>query len=144
MLLNGENISFVTDNQPPELETFQDMLQTFYGEDFVYQFLASDPEGSAILFTLESGPEGASLSPSGLLLWKAVSKNPHKLTFSLTDDCNAETKVEIEVINFIVKRHMLVRCLQYLITKSLVVHKKRKLSYWACLVGQGKIVWLPK
>lgn len=102
-LLKRENISFVTDNQPPVLETFQGMLQTFYGEDFVYQFLASDPEGSAILFTLESGPEGASLSPSGLLLWKAVSKNPHKLTFSLTDDCNAETKVEIEVINITVK-----------------------------------------
>uniref|UniRef100_U3K664 Uncharacterized protein n=1 Tax=Ficedula albicollis TaxID=59894 RepID=U3K664_FICAL len=84
-------------NQPPVLETFQGMLQTFYGEDFLYQFLASDPEGSAIHFTLDSGPEGASLSPSGLLLWKAVSMNVHKLTFSLTDDCNATTKVEIEV-----------------------------------------------
>uniref|UniRef100_A0A8B9QFH1 von Willebrand factor D and EGF domain-containing protein n=1 Tax=Apteryx owenii TaxID=8824 RepID=A0A8B9QFH1_APTOW len=89
--------SVVENNQPPVLQTFQGMLQTFYGENFIYQFLASDPEGSAILFTLESGPEGASLSPSGLLLWKAMSKNPHKLTFSLTDDCNAETKVEIEV-----------------------------------------------
>ncbi|KAJ7407706.1 hypothetical protein BTVI_62255 [Pitangus sulphuratus] len=88
--------SLVTDNQPPVLETSQVMLQTFYGEDFVYQFLASDPEGSAIHFTLDSGPEGASLSPSGLLLWKAVSTNLHKLTFSLTDDCNATTKVEIE------------------------------------------------
>ncbi|NWY57496.1 VWDE protein, partial [Chionis minor] len=89
--------SVVENNQPPVLETFQGMLQTFYGEDFVYQFLASDPEGSAIHFTLDSGPEGASLSPSGLLLWKAVSMNLHKLTFSLTDDCNAKTKVEIEV-----------------------------------------------
>ncbi|NXT62304.1 VWDE protein, partial [Chaetops frenatus] len=89
--------SVVESNQPPVLETFQGMLQTFYGEDFVYQFLASDPEGSAIHFTLDSGPEGASLSPSGLLLWKAVSMNVHKLTFSLTDDCNATTKVEIEV-----------------------------------------------
>ncbi|XP_068791092.1 von Willebrand factor D and EGF domain-containing protein isoform X2 [Struthio camelus] len=89
--------SVVENNQPPVLQTFQGMLQTFHGENLVYQFLASDPEGSAILFTLESGPAGASLSPSGLLLWKAVSKNPHKLTFSLTDDCNAATKVEIEV-----------------------------------------------
>ncbi|XP_027495105.1 von Willebrand factor D and EGF domain-containing protein [Corapipo altera] len=89
--------SVVENNQPPVLETSQVMLQTFYGEDFVYQFLASDPEGSAIHFTLDSGPEGASLSPSGLLLWKAVSTNLHKLTFSLTDDCNATTKVEIEV-----------------------------------------------
>ncbi|XP_051466427.1 von Willebrand factor D and EGF domain-containing protein [Apus apus] len=89
--------SVVENNQPPVLETFQGMLQTFYGEDLVYQFLASDPEGSAIHFTLDSGPEGASLSPSGLLLWKALSVNPQKLTFSLTDDCNAKTKVEIEV-----------------------------------------------
>ncbi|KAM6314853.1 von Willebrand factor D and EGF domain-containing protein [Aegotheles albertisi] len=89
--------SVVENNQPPVLETFQTTLQTFYGEDLVYQFLASDPEGSAIHFILDSGPEGASLSPSGLLLWKAVSMNPHKLTFSLTDDCNAKTKVEIEV-----------------------------------------------
>ncbi|XP_074939037.1 von Willebrand factor D and EGF domain-containing protein isoform X8 [Phalacrocorax aristotelis] len=89
--------SVVENNQPPVLETFQGMLQTFYGEDFVYQFLASDPEGSAVHFTLDSGPEGASLSPSGLLVWKAVSMNLHKLTFSLTDDCNAKTKVEIEV-----------------------------------------------
>uniref|UniRef100_A0A8C3E1Y1 von Willebrand factor D and EGF domains n=1 Tax=Corvus moneduloides TaxID=1196302 RepID=A0A8C3E1Y1_CORMO len=89
--------SVVESNQPPVLETFQGMLQTFYGEDFVYQFLASDPEGSAIHFTLDSGPEGASLSASGLLLWKAVTMNVHKLTFSLTDDCNATTKVEIEV-----------------------------------------------
>ncbi|NXJ78433.1 VWDE protein, partial [Trogon melanurus] len=89
--------SVVEDNQPPVLETFQDVLQAFYGEDFVYQFLASDPEGSAIHFTLDSGPEGASLSPSGLLLWRALSMNLHKLTFSLTDDCNAKTQVEIEV-----------------------------------------------
>ncbi|NWR20168.1 VWDE protein, partial [Emberiza fucata] len=89
--------SVLESNQPPVLETFQGMLQTFYGEDFLYQFLASDPEGSAIHFTLDSGPEGASLSPSGLLSWKAVSMNVHKLTFSLTDDCNATTKVEIEV-----------------------------------------------
>ncbi|NWV29003.1 VWDE protein, partial [Origma solitaria] len=89
--------SVVENNQPPVLETSQGMLHTFYGEDFVYQFLALDAEGSAIHFTLDSGPDGASLSPSGLLLWKAVSMNLHKLTFSLTDDCNATTKVEIEV-----------------------------------------------
>nr|XP_021156512.1 von Willebrand factor D and EGF domain-containing protein isoform X4 [Columba livia] len=50
--------SVVENNQPPVLETLQGMLQTFYGEDLVYQFLASDPEGSAIHFTLDSGPEG--------------------------------------------------------------------------------------
>uniref|UniRef100_A0A8C3IK74 VWDE protein n=1 Tax=Chrysemys picta bellii TaxID=8478 RepID=A0A8C3IK74_CHRPI len=89
--------SVTENNEPPVLQTLQGTLQTFYGENFVYQFMASDPEGSAILFMLDSGPEGASLSPSGLLIWKAVAKSSQKLTFSLTDDCNAETKVIIEV-----------------------------------------------
>uniref|UniRef100_A0A674IHC7 von Willebrand factor D and EGF domains n=1 Tax=Terrapene triunguis TaxID=2587831 RepID=A0A674IHC7_9SAUR len=89
--------SVTENNEPPVLQTLQGTLQTFYGEKFVYQFMASDPEGSAILFMLDSGPEGASLSPSGLLIWKAVAKSSQKLTFSLTDDCNAETKVIIEV-----------------------------------------------
>ncbi|CAM4518972.1 unnamed protein product [Lepidochelys olivacea] len=89
--------SVTENNEPPVLPTLQGTLQTFYGENFVYQFMASDPEGSAILFTLDSGPQGASLSPSGLLIWKAVAKSSQKLTFSLTDDCNAETIVIIEV-----------------------------------------------
>lgn len=97
----------------------------------MYQFLASDPEGSAIHFTLDTGPEGASLSPSGLLLWKASSMSLHKLTFSLTDDCNAKTKVEIEVINIIVKLHLLVRCLRYLITKLVASLLKKE----NCLIG---------
>ncbi|XP_019353533.1 von Willebrand factor D and EGF domain-containing protein isoform X1 [Alligator mississippiensis] len=89
--------SVAENNQPPQLQTMQGMLQTFYGENFVYQFLASDPEGSAVLFTLDSGPDGANLSPSGLLIWKVAAKIPQKFTLALTDDCNAKTKVIIEV-----------------------------------------------
>uniref|UniRef100_A0A8C0FYX6 von Willebrand factor D and EGF domains n=1 Tax=Chelonoidis abingdonii TaxID=106734 RepID=A0A8C0FYX6_CHEAB len=77
--------SVTENNEPPVLQTLQGTLQTFYGENCVYQFIASDLEGSAILFMLDSGPEG---------LWQRIHRN---LTFSLTDDCNAETKVIIEV-----------------------------------------------
>ncbi|XP_069815448.1 von Willebrand factor D and EGF domain-containing protein isoform X1 [Dendropsophus ebraccatus] len=89
--------SIAESNQPPELHSLPEMLQTFYSENFVYQFVGSDPEGSAILFTLESGPEGASLSPAGLLIWKVMSLNTEKITFSALDDCNAKTTVTVEV-----------------------------------------------
>ncbi|KAM4029059.1 von Willebrand factor D and EGF domain-containing protein isoform 3-T3 [Anomaloglossus baeobatrachus] len=84
-------------NQPPELHSLPEELQTFYSENFVYQFVGSDPEGSAILFSLESGPEGASLSPAGLLIWKVMSPNTEKIVFSVSDDCNAKTTIAVEV-----------------------------------------------
>lgn len=92
------NIFSVTDNQPPVIQTQQDKLQTFYGENFVYQLMAFDPEGSDIRFTMHSGPEGANVSSAGLLEWKAESQTPQPFTLHLSDDCNAETKVTIEVL----------------------------------------------
>nr|XP_060638161.1 von Willebrand factor D and EGF domain-containing protein [Anolis sagrei ordinatus] len=89
--------SISENNQPPIFQSIQEKPQAFYGEHFVYQFTAMDPEGSAVAFLLDSGPPGASLSPAGLLIWKALSKNAEKFAFSVTDDCSAETKVIIEV-----------------------------------------------
>nr|XP_028607443.1 von Willebrand factor D and EGF domain-containing protein isoform X3 [Podarcis muralis] len=89
--------SIAENNQPPVFQNTQERLQTFYGEDFVYQFSATDAEGSAVAFLLNSGPPGASLSPAGLLIWKALSKKPELFTFFITDDCSAETQVAIEV-----------------------------------------------
>ncbi|XP_048366352.1 von Willebrand factor D and EGF domain-containing protein isoform X1 [Sphaerodactylus townsendi] len=89
--------SISENNQPPVIHNLQGRLQTFYGENFMYQFMATDPEGSAIAFSLNSGPPGASLSPAGLLMWKALSNSTQKFTFTVTDDCNAETRGTIEV-----------------------------------------------
>ncbi|XP_015273667.1 PREDICTED: von Willebrand factor D and EGF domain-containing protein [Gekko japonicus] len=89
--------SIAESNQPPVIQNLQERLQTFYGENFVYHFTATDPEGSAIAFSLNSGPLGASLSPAGLLIWKAVSKNTQQFTFTVTDDCSAEARGTIEV-----------------------------------------------
>lgn len=65
----------------------------------MYQLHAQDPEGSKVLLTLVSGPEGASLSPAGLLMWKATAEptNTHMFQFTATDHCNAETTAYIEV-----------------------------------------------
>nr|XP_038964973.1 von Willebrand factor D and EGF domain-containing protein [Rattus norvegicus] len=84
-------------NQPPVIQTLQDKLQVFYGEDFEYQFIAWDPEGSEIQFTLDSGPDGAGVSSEGLLTWKTESQTPQKFTLRLKDDCETEATVTLEV-----------------------------------------------
>ncbi|KAF6302204.1 von Willebrand factor D and EGF domains [Rhinolophus ferrumequinum] len=89
--------SILENNQSPMIQIQQDKLQTFYGENFVYQFMAFDPEGSDIHFTLYSGPEGANVSSSGLLTWRTESQTPQEFTLHVSDDCNAETKITIEL-----------------------------------------------
>ncbi|TSN03413.1 von Willebrand factor D and EGF domain-containing protein [Bagarius yarrelli] len=89
--------SISKNNKPPVFHPEQAHLQTFYGENFVYQFVSTDPEGSAVLFTLLSGPKDAVLSPAGLLIWKALSFSPVTFNLVVTDDCNAETKAMVKV-----------------------------------------------
>ncbi|XP_072108082.1 von Willebrand factor D and EGF domain-containing protein [Mobula birostris] len=89
--------TIIENNHPPKLHASQDKLHTFVGENFVYQFLATDPEGSVVVFNMDSGPQDASLSPAGLLVWRVSLQNVQVFTLSLTDDCNAETKLTVEV-----------------------------------------------
>lgn len=99
-------------NKPPSFHPPRSELQTFEGENFVFQFAASDPEGSALLFQLEEAPLGAVLSPAGLLIWRAPSlqeaeadedeadggrSRRRSFRFTLSDECNAQSTITVEV-----------------------------------------------
>ncbi|KAA8579664.1 hypothetical protein FQN60_006757 [Etheostoma spectabile] len=88
-------------NEPPAFFRPQSRLRTFAGENFVFQLAASDPEGSALLFQLEEGPQGAVLSPAGLLIWRVPSLpgdrgGTQSFRFTLSDECNAQSSFTAE------------------------------------------------
>ncbi|CAJ1087684.1 von Willebrand factor D and EGF domain-containing protein [Xyrichtys novacula] len=92
-------------NEPPSFHQPQTNLRTFAGENFVFQFAASDPEGSALLFQLETGPSGAVLSPAGLLIWRVPTlpeqeeglESSRSVRFTLSDECNAQSTFTVEI-----------------------------------------------
>ncbi|XP_026172334.1 von Willebrand factor D and EGF domain-containing protein isoform X2 [Mastacembelus armatus] len=91
--------SITEKNEPPVMQSLPFRLQSFQGENFIYQLQAQDPEGSAVFFTLVSGPEGAALSPAGLLMWTTAAEttDTHTFQFTVSDDCNAETRALVQV-----------------------------------------------
>ncbi|KAM8826970.1 von Willebrand factor D and EGF domain-containing protein isoform 2-T2 [Synchiropus picturatus] len=87
-------------NRPPLLlQAPPAQLWAFHGESLSLQLQARDPEASAVVFTLLSGPHGASLTHSGLLTWKAKTEptDTHTFQFRVTDECQAETRAAVQV-----------------------------------------------
>lgn len=94
-------VSPLAGNEPPVLNPLPLLgpLRSLQGHNFSYQLQARDPEGSAVLFSLDSGPQGASLSPAGLLTWTAATGASDTHTFLITakDECGAETRASLQV-----------------------------------------------
>ncbi|XP_024114390.1 von Willebrand factor D and EGF domain-containing protein isoform X2 [Oryzias melastigma] len=86
-------------NQPPLFQPPPFPLRSIPEEDFTLQLQAQDPEGSPLIFSLLSGPEGASLSAAGLLTWRPApdAADTALFHFTVTDECGAETRASVEV-----------------------------------------------
>lgn len=88
-------------NKPPVLHPPPplDPLRSLQGYNFSHQLQAQDPEGSAVIFSLDSGPQGASLSPAGLLTWTATAavSDTHTFRFTARDECGTETRASLLV-----------------------------------------------
>lgn len=88
-------------NEPPVLHPPPplDPLRSHQGHNFSYQLQAQDPEGLAVIFSLDSSPQGASLSPAGLLTWTASAavSDTHTFLFTASDECGAETRASLQV-----------------------------------------------
>lgn len=99
--LDTSMVSSLTGNEPPVLHPPPPPgpLRSLQGHNFSYQLQARDPEGLAVLFILDSGPQGASLSQDGLLTWKAAVGASDTHTFLLTarDECGAKTRASLQV-----------------------------------------------
>lgn len=94
-------VSSLAGNQPPVLHPPPplDPLRYLQGYNFSYQLQARDPEGLAVIFSLHSGPKGASLSPAGQLTWTvtAGALDTHTFLFTARDECGAETRASLQV-----------------------------------------------
>ncbi|XP_038048782.1 von Willebrand factor D and EGF domain-containing protein-like isoform X2 [Patiria miniata] len=87
-----------TENLPPVPE--DSPLLTFFVDDTVkYQILATDPEGSAIMYTVaaQDNTSDVIISPDGTLTWPAARQGDHSFAVILTDECGASALSILQV-----------------------------------------------
>uniref|UniRef100_A0AAV2MGD6 EGF-like domain-containing protein n=1 Tax=Knipowitschia caucasica TaxID=637954 RepID=A0AAV2MGD6_KNICA len=86
-------------NSPPVFQPLPALLHSFPGQTVRFQLEALDPEGSDLVFSLDSGPKGSSVTPEGLLMWRSSESSIDTHTFRVTvrDHCGAHTAASIQV-----------------------------------------------
>lgn len=82
-------ITVVNVNRPPEITTpmpNSDVTVHNVPVEFSFQYVGSDPDGDALTWTLLAGPNGASISNTGLFTWSPK-----------TDQANAQFQISVRL-----------------------------------------------
>ncbi len=70
------------------LPTVSEGAPVLNGNVYTYQIRASDPDNDILTYTLEQGPEGLKVSPSGLITWKVNREDSgtHEIKVLISDN----------------------------------------------------------
>ncbi|MEZ6136168.1 MAG: putative Ig domain-containing protein [Pirellulaceae bacterium] len=83
----------VVDNTSPTF-TSSPVTSATVGQAYRYLARATDPDGDRLTFSLVSGPDGLSISPTGNVTWTTDSDDlgSHPITISVTDEFGASVE----------------------------------------------------
>ncbi len=78
---------YVRDSNKPPVITSTPLLEADAGLPYTYQVTASDPDGDSLTYTLNTFPEGMTISASGLIAWTptATQVGNHNITVAVSD-----------------------------------------------------------
>lgn len=88
-------LDLVMDNLPPVIDGHYEY--TFDGTTYTYQTRASDPDGDALAFGLESGPEGMAIDPkTGKVTWQVPGDFVGTANYLITVEDGAGGSAQME------------------------------------------------
>ncbi len=89
-----DTVTIVVEENSPPVITSTPVTVVGAGEHYSYQVVASDPDGDPITFALETGPDGMSISDTGLVEWDPTMDDigDHEVAIVVSDDKGATAR----------------------------------------------------
>ncbi len=86
----------VAANAPPQITGLPDPNITF-GQEYVSQIIAHDPNGDAITYKLENAPAGLTVGADGTLTWENPTTGRYTVAVVVTDTSGATARREFQL-----------------------------------------------
>lgn len=78
-------------NMPPQIVS-DPAKDAVTGNSFIYQLVATDPDGDLLIYGMEQGPNGASIDSSGLFVWDKPVQGSHPVKLVVSDGYHQVTQ----------------------------------------------------